>query len=264
MILDSIVPILRDNMPDVDTVIRDLPMVIFEEHEYVSVRYTDYPTYDGTYAVTPTEAEQTLPSADTLMRQDVVVAPIPPEYIIPTGTRELTTNGTYDVTQYASVEVDVPTEPELQSKSVTPSEQDEAVTPDAGYYGLSRVDVSAIPSDYVGTAVARPAALVVSGKTVTAPAGYYSAGKSADVQTATQATPSITVGNDGLITASAQQSEGYVVGGTKSATSQLQTQAAVTVIPGESQQTVGGAGKYMTGAVTVDPIPYPNADGTGF
>lgn len=264
MILDSIVPILRD-MPEVDAVIRDLPMVIFDEHEYVSVRYTDYPTYDGTYAVTPTEESQTLPSADTLMRQDVVVAPIPSEYIIPDGTLEVTHNGTYDAARYASVEVDVPTdEPTLQEKSVSPSEQAEAVTPDAGYDGLSRVDVSAIPSDYVGTAVARPAALVTSGKTVTAPAGYYAEDKTADVQTATQATPSITIGNNGLITASAQQSEGYVVSGTKSATSQMQTQDAVTVVPSESQQTVGGAGRYMTGAVTVDPIPYPNADSTGF
>lgn len=58
--------------------------------------------------------------------------------------------------------------------------------------------------------------LIVSGSTVTVPSGYYAENASKSVSTATQATPSITVSRNGLITASATQNEGYVSGGTKS------------------------------------------------
>lgn len=71
----------------------------------------------------------------------------------------------------------------------------------------------------------------------------------------TQATPSISVNADGLITASATQSAGYVSAGTKSATKQLPTQAAKTITPSSSAQTAVPQGRYTTGAVTVAEIP---------
>jgi hypothetical protein len=45
------------------------------------------------------------------------------------------------------------TEPNLQSKSVTPSETEQTVKPDTGYDGLSQVVVGAISSNYVGSGV---------------------------------------------------------------------------------------------------------------
>ena len=63
--------------------------------------------------------------------------------------------------------------------------------------------------------------LSASGPTVTAPAGYYPEQVQKAVPSATQATPSIAVDANGLITATATQGAGYVAAGTKSATKQL-------------------------------------------
>lgn len=61
-----------------------------------------------------------------------------------------------------------------------------------------------------------------------------------------QATPTIEVGNNGLITATA---------GDKSATKQLETQAAKTVVPSTSAQTVVESGVYTTGDIVVSAMP---------
>ena len=109
-------------------------------------------------------------------------------------------------------------DPVLQEKTVSPSTSSQSVTADSGYDGLSKVTVNAIP-------------------------------------TATQATPSISVSSNGLITASATQDAGYVTSGTKSATKQLTTKGATTITPSENSQTAVASGVYTTGAITVDAIP---------
>ena len=63
--------------------------------------------------------------------------------ITPSGTISITENGTVDVSQYANAEVNVSAMPNLQSKSVTYTENGTAtITPDEGYDGLSSVDVT--------------------------------------------------------------------------------------------------------------------------
>ena len=79
--------------------------------------------------------------------------------------------------------------------------------------------------------------------------GYYPVVVNA-MPTATQATPSITVSKTGLITASATQTAGYVTAGTKSGTKQLTVQAAQTITPGTSNQTIA-SGRYLTGTQTI-------------
>ena len=70
------------------------------------------------------------------------------------------------------------------------------------------------------------------------------------IPTTTQATPTISVNSAGKITATASQSAGYVEAGTKTATHQLDVQAAQTIIPSTSDKTIA-ADKYLTGTQTI-------------
>lgn len=65
----------------------------------------------------------------------------------------------------------------LQAKTVTPTKQQQAVSPDAGYYGLSGVTVNAIPANFNDTsAVTAVAGDVLANKTIVNDAGQTVAG----------------------------------------------------------------------------------------
>lgn len=152
----------------------------------------------------------------------------------------------------------------LQSKSATPSETAQEITPDTGYTGLSKVSVGAVSSAYVGSGITRNPTPTASGKTVTIPAGYYSEQTTKDVATTTHPNPSASVNSStGLVTASHTQTAGYVAAGTTTGTLQLTTQAAKTVTPTKSEQTAVAAGVYTTGIVKVGAIPAAYQDVTG-
>lgn len=72
--------------------------------------------------------------------------------------------------------------------------------------------------------------------------------------TVEQATPTISVDANGLITAEAVQTAGYVEAGTKSATHQLLTQPGETVAPGTEEQTIVEAGTFVTGDIKVAAV----------
>lgn len=63
--------------------------------------------------------------------------------------------------------------------------------------------------------------------------------------------PTISVGANGLITASHAQGSGKVTGGTTTATRQLTTQGGTTITPGTTQKTAVASGRYTTGPVYV-------------
>lgn len=96
------------------------------------------------------------------------------------------------------------------------------------------------------TQLTKRTSLSKSKNVVTANAGYYPNAVSATVTEVTQATPSISINSSGLITAIATQAAGYVAAGTTSATKQLTTQAAKTIVPGTEDQIIPG-GTYLTG-----------------
>ena len=104
---------------------------------------------------------------------------------------------------------------DLQTKSVTPTETAQSVTPDAGYYALEKVNVGAISNTYVGSGITQRSSsdLTASGATVTAPAGYYSSSASKSVSSMTLPTStssSATSGYTSKATISRSTSDQYI------------------------------------------------------
>lgn len=195
-----------------------------------------------------------------------------------TGTTTIIENGSYDVAQYADAVVNVPAPaPSLQSKTATPTESQQTVQPDSGYDGLSSVTVGAISSTYVGSGITRRSStdLTASGSTVTAPSGYYASSASKSVASGT-ATPAASISATGAtvstgtntltlsktVSNTPQVTAGYVSSGTAgnssvSLTASVTTQAAQTIHPSTSDQTIA-ASRYLTGAQTVKAVTTAN------
>ena len=216
-----------------------------------------------TKTITPTKNTQVAtPDVGYDGLSKVTVNPIPSNYIVPSGTKTITTNGTHDVTAYANAEVSISSDaPELQSKEVsyTPSEtaQSQTVSPDSDYDGLSsvKVNVGAISSTYVGSGIARKSStdMTINGATVTAPAGYYSAAASKAVATGTAGTPTATKGSVSnhtiSVTPSVTNVTGYITGGTKNGTAV--TVSASELVSGNRAISANGTGIDVTNYATV-------------
>ena len=103
--------------------------------------------------ITPTKEIQIVePDRNYDGLSKVIVDKIPDEYIIPQGNLEISQNGTYDITNKESVNVDV--QPNLQIKNATPTTSSQNIIADEGYDGLSSVSISAVDSSIDSNIVA--------------------------------------------------------------------------------------------------------------
>ena len=179
-----------------------------------------------TKSITPTTSTQIVTPTSGKYLTEVSVG------AIQTETKSVTANGTYNPTSgkyFSSVMVNVAGDTfDTQTKSVTPTESEQTVTPDVGYDGLSSVTVGAISSTYVGSGITR---------------------KSATTYTPTESEQVISAGQylNGDQTISAISST-YVG-------SAVPTQGAKTVTPSTSVQTAVFSGTYVTGDIKVSAMP---------
>ena len=96
-------------------------IITADSPNYGLSQVTVYAAPTETVTVTPTKSTQTkTPSSGKVGFSEVTVNPIPDNYIIPSGSQNITSNGTYDVTSKASVVVNVATaKPTLNEPSIS-------------------------------------------------------------------------------------------------------------------------------------------------
>ena len=227
----------------------------------------DTPTYQSKTVFPSTSVQTVTADSGYDALSDVTVN------AIQTETKSVTANGTYNPTSgkyFSSVTVDVPSETfNTQTKTVTPTESTQTISPDNGYDGLSQITVNPIPSNYVGSGVTTKSAATITPSTsvqTAVSAGTYVTG---DIKVAAMTNGELntpTVSASGLVTASIKTS-GYL-DTSKTSTLQLTTKGATTITPSTSVQTVVASGTYTTGDIKVAAMPSgaldtPSVSGSG-
>lgn len=167
----------------------------------------------------------------------------------------------------------------LQTKTnITPTESSQTIEADEGYTGLSSVQINAISSTYVGSGITSRSSsdLSASGATVTVPSGYYASQATKSVTSGSVTAPSTISGTSATVSTGTNTltlsktvsvtpnvtTAGYISSGTAgnanvSLTASVTTQAAQTIHPSTSNQTIS-SGRYLTGNQTINAVTTTN------
>ena len=207
------------------------------------------------------------------------------DMVVPSGNQDITTTDEYDVSAKATARISAAERGKIIAENIKKDVTLLGVT--GSYEGTDTSDATATSGDILASKTAyaggvkitgsiptkTSADLTASGDTVTAPAGYYASAASKAVAAGSvsipgdtiSVTPSISVSSGGLVSAVVTDSKtvipsvtpGYVSSASSvvmpvvgTSTSQLPVQAAQTITPTTSDQTIA-SGKYLTGAQTI-------------
>lgn len=146
-----------------------------------------------------------------------------------------------------------------EDKIITPNENPQNIYAEPGTVGMQRVLVEPIPPNYLDTTDRDNHKdrddVSVDGPDVTIAPGYYPQKVEAHVVVRDLNTPTITVSETGLITASIVQPDGYVYEWEIDKTMQLPIMAGGTITPTKDRQIAIEEGHFATGDINVEPIP---------
>ena len=241
------------------------------------------PDYTGPTSVTPSTSAQELATAETSVHSNITVNAIPPEYIVPTGTYNVSSSGTHNVKAYASASVpagsatvanqSITANPTIQvssagkitatvsgSKVVAPSVSAGWVA--SGSNGV--ISVGGTNTKQLTTQAGATIAPSTSQQTAVAAGRYTTGAVIVDAMpVGTEGTPTASKGavsNHAVdVTPSVTNSAGYIDGGTHTGTAV--TVSASELVSGTKSIAANGTGIDVTDYASVDvavPIPTPS------
>lgn len=214
---------------------------------YINTQATKTATLTLTTAtgktITPSSTSQIAVAADTYVKDQISVAPVPTE------TKTITANGTYTPSAgkyFSEVTISIAgNSPTYQTKTIIPTTTKQTINPDNGYDALSSVTVNAIQTETKS---------ITSNGTYTPTSGKYFSSITVNVPNSSGVTPSLQSKTVTPTTSKQTITADNEYDGLSSVTVNAISTQTKSATPTTSQQTISAdSGKYLT-SVAVSAI----------